>query len=95
MQVKKYLKQSFLYLFWNMPTFLDTHDMGNATEEQLQQAQNAPKDEFGVTHKNILYNVEEDKVFCILDAPNKEAVEKTHQKFGMKCNWITEVKTTA
>jgi hypothetical protein len=22
-------------------------------------------------------------------------VEKSHQKFGMKCNWITEVKTAA
>ncbi len=59
-----------------MPTFLDAHDMGNATEEQLQQAQNAPKDEFGVTLKNILYNVEEDKAFCILDAPNKELWKK-------------------
>jgi hypothetical protein len=34
-----------------MPTYLDAHDMGNATEEQLKQVQNAPKDEFGVTHK--------------------------------------------
>jgi predicted RNA-binding protein with PIN domain len=77
-----------------MPTYLDAHDLGNATEEQLKQAQNAPKDEFGVIHKNILYNKEENKAFCILDAPNKEAVEKTHQKLGIKCNWITEVKTT-
>ena len=51
-----------------MPIYLDAHDMGNATEEQLQQAQNAPKDQFGVTHRNILYNVEENKAFCILDA---------------------------
>ena len=78
-----------------MPTYLDAHDLGNATEEQLKQAQNAPKDECGVTHKNILYNKEENKAFCIVDAPNKDAVEKTHQQFGMKCNWITEVKTTA
>jgi hypothetical protein len=77
-----------------MPTYLDAHDLGNATEEQIKQAQNAPKDEFGVTHKNILYNKEENKAFCIVDAPNKDAVERNHQKFGMKCNWITEVKTT-
>jgi Nickel responsive protein SCO4226-like len=32
--------------------------------------------------------------YCILDAPNKDAVVKHHQKFGMKCDWITEVKTT-
>ena len=78
-----------------MPIYLDARDMGNATEEQLQQAQNAPKDEFGVTHRNILYNVQENKAFCILDAPSKDAVERSHQKFGIKCNWITEVKTTA
>jgi Protein of unknown function (DUF4242) len=79
-----------------MPTCLDSHEMGDVTEEQLKQAQNAPKDEFGVTHQNILYNKEENKAFCIVDAPSKDAVEKHHhQKFGMKCNSITEVKTTA
>ena len=78
-----------------MPTYLDAHDLGIATEEQLKQAQNSPKDEYGVTDHQMLYNREENKLFCILDAPNKDTVEKHHQKFGMKCNWITEVKTTA
>ena len=78
-----------------MPKFLDVHRMGNLTEEQLKQAQNAPSDEFGITHVNVLYNKEENKMFCLLDAPNKEAVEKHHQKLGLKCDWITEVKTTA
>jgi hypothetical protein len=36
------------------------------------------------------------QVFCLLDAPNKEAVEKHHgNKYGIKCDWIMEVKTTA
>jgi hypothetical protein len=61
-------------------------------EKTLRQAKNSPKDQFGVTHKDILYNMEEDKLYCILDAPNKEAVEKHHEKFGIKCDWITEVK---
>jgi hypothetical protein len=46
-----------------MPTYLDAHDLGNVTEEQLKQTQNAPIDEFGVIHKNILYNKEENKPF--------------------------------
>jgi hypothetical protein len=54
-----------------MPTYLDAHDLGNVTEEQLKQTQNSPKDEFGVIHKNILYNKEENKAFCVLDAPNR------------------------
>jgi hypothetical protein len=42
-----------------------------------------------------MYNKEEDKCFCLLDAPNKEAVEKHHNKAGVKCDWKTEVETTA
>jgi len=51
--------------------------------------------EFGAKHENMFYNKEEDRFFCILDAPNKEAIEKHHAKFGLKCEWITEVNTTA
>jgi hypothetical protein len=54
-----------------------------------------PKDEHGVTHENILYSYEEDKLFCLLDAPDKEAVRQHHQKLGISCDWIVEVKTTA
>jgi hypothetical protein len=55
----------------------------------------APVDEFGVKPENMFYNKEEDRFFCLLDAPNKEAIEKRHARFGLKCEWITEVVTTA
>ncbi|HEU5462469.1 MAG TPA: nickel-binding protein [Nitrososphaeraceae archaeon] len=77
-----------------MPKFLDSHHMKGVDENTLRNAQNFPKDEFGVTHENIMYNEKEDKLFCLLDAPSKEAVEKHHQKLGIQCEWITEVKTT-
>ncbi len=77
-----------------MPKFLDVHPMRGTTEEALRQIQASPKDEFGVTHVNILFNPEADRVFCILDAPNKDAVQKNHEKIGIKCEWIMEVKTT-
>ena len=65
-------------------------------EENLRRAQQSPTDEFGVKHDNILYNKEDDAwLFCLLDAPDKEAVDKHHQKLGIKCDWITEVKITA
>jgi hypothetical protein len=92
---KERLKTSLFLLPFNMPTYLDTHDLGNMTEEQIKQAQNAPMDEFGVTIKNMLYNKEANMLCCISDAPNKVAVGKHHLKFGLKCDWITEVKTTA
>jgi hypothetical protein len=69
--------------------------MKGTTEETLRQIQMSPKDEFGVTHLNILFNPEADRVFCILDAPDKGAVKKNHQKLGIKCEWIIEVKETA
>src|SRR5947208_17101791 len=59
-----------------MPKFIDVHKKNPLTEQQIKQAQNAAKDEFGVTHENIIYSETENKVFCVLNAPNKEAVEK-------------------
>jgi hypothetical protein len=77
-----------------MPKYLDSHQMGNATEEQIRQAQSAPIGQDGVRALNILYNKDENKLFCLTEAPNKEAVDRHHQELGMKCDWITEVKTT-
>ncbi len=65
-----------------MPKFIDVHKMNPLTEQQLKQAQNAAKDEYGVTHENIIYSETENKVFCVL------------RKIGLKPDWIHEVKTT-
>jgi hypothetical protein len=78
-----------------VPKFLDVYSMKGSDEEALRKAQNSPKDEFGVTHDNMFYNKEEDRWFCLLEAPSKEAVEKHHQKAGITPEWIKEVKTTA
>jgi hypothetical protein len=78
-----------------MSRFLDSHKIGSFTEEELMKLQNSSVDEFGVEHLNILYNYEANVVYCLLEAPSREAVEKNHAKLGYKCDWITEVKTTA
>ena len=62
--------------------------------DTLKKAQDSPRDEYGVLHENILYNEKENKLFCLLDAPDRDAVDKHHQKLGVKCDWITEVNTT-
>jgi hypothetical protein len=36
-----------------MPKFIDTHPMKPFTGEELNKLQNAPPDEFGVTHHDI------------------------------------------
>ena len=78
-----------------MPKFLDVHPLKGFDGENLQKAQNSPVHVFGVKHENMFYNKEEDRFFCLLDASNKEAIEKHHAKFGLKFEWITDVKTTA
>lgn len=69
--------------------------MKGTDEETLKSMQNLLPDEFGVVTENIMYNIEDDKVFCLLEAPSKHAVEQHHAKHGMKCEWIIEVKTTS
>ena len=78
-----------------MTRFIDVHPTGGVNEEMLKKMQNELPDEFGVTTENILYNIEADKVFCLIEAPNKNAVERHHAKYGIKCEWIVEVKTTS
>ena len=71
-----------------MARFLDIHIIGPITIEQLKELQKSPPDEFGVRHINILYNYEANIMYCILEAPSKEAVEKHHSKLGYKCDRI-------
>ena len=78
-----------------MPKFLDSHGLQGVAPEELKKAQNDPKDEFGVSILNIIYSEDEDKMYCFLEAPDKEAIKKHHEKFGYKCDYILEVNSTA
>jgi uncharacterized protein DUF4242 len=78
-----------------LPRFLDVHSMKGLNEDMLNALQKSPEDEFKVKHLNIMFNPEIDKCYCLLEAPSLEAVEKNHKKLGIKCDWITEVKTTS
>jgi Protein of unknown function (DUF4242) len=73
-----------------VPIFLDVHKVP-FSEKHLKELNDSPRDEFGVTHVNLLYNKDVNVCFCLLDAPDKVAVEKHHDKAGIKCEWITEV----
>jgi hypothetical protein len=79
----------------HVPKFLDVHPLKGFEEQTLRKLQHSPIDEFGVKHLDLIYNIEVNKLFCLLEAPNKEAVEKHHRKAGVECEWILEVKTTA
>lgn len=77
-----------------MPTFMDFHSMGRFTEDDLKKGQEEPRDEFGVKILNTFYDYESGMMFCLVDAPDRSAVENHHAKFGMNCEWITQVKMT-
>ena len=77
-----------------MPRYLDGHPLGDVHEKELQLAQSLPEDEFGVVHVNIHYNKEEDRCYCLLEAPDKESVKKHHEKVGIDCEFIVEVNST-
>jgi two-component system sensor histidine kinase HydH len=73
-----------------VPTFIDGHEMVGLNAIQLKNIISSPPDKHGVTHKEILYNEKENKLFCILDAPNKESIKKHHQEIGVECDFIIE-----
>lgn len=77
-----------------MPKYMDTHPMGEIAPETLKKLQHAPKDSFGVTHHDIFFNEKENKVYCVLNAPNRDAVVKHHQHAGLECEFILEVEST-
>ncbi|MFQ5678565.1 MAG: nickel-binding protein [Gemmatimonadota bacterium] len=77
-----------------MPKFIDAHPMEPFTPDQLSKLQDLPPDEFGVTHHDILFSEKDNKIYCVLDAPNSEAIHKHHAKAGIECEWIQEVKST-
>jgi hypothetical protein len=52
-------------------------------------------DEYSVRIVNIFYNRAAGISFCLLEAPSREAIERHHEKYGVKCTWITEVQATA
>jgi len=68
--------------------------MGSITPEMLRKMQNEPRDEDGVLHHEIFFNKEDDKVWCVVDAPDKEAVRKHHTKAGVEVEWVHEIEST-
>lgn len=78
-----------------MPAFLDFHSMGRYDENDLKKSQKEPRNELGVKVINTFYDLDSGMMFCLVDAPDKYAVERHHSRYGVRCDWITPVKMTA
>jgi signal transduction histidine kinase len=57
----------------------------------MERLVNLPHDEFGVTYLELFYSESKNKIYCVLDAPDKEAVLKHHEAAGFTCDFISEV----
>ncbi len=79
-----------------MARFMDVHtSMKNITQEQLAQAHAADlkneTSEEGVHFTKAWADPTTGKVFCLSEAPNREAVQRVHEKSGHAADEIYEV----
>jgi hypothetical protein len=77
-----------------MPKFMDYHDdlklPAEAIEQITQETKDAKADEFGVRQVELFHN-SEGKVYCLLEAPDAEAVRSHHAALGLACGDVHEV----
>ena len=73
-----------------MPLFIDGHNLKGLSREEIMEAVNAPTDRHGVTPIELLFSKKENRLYCILDGPNKEAIDRHHRDIGLECEFITE-----
>jgi hypothetical protein len=83
-----------------MPLFMDVHDhIPGLTAEAVAKAHEADlaiQAKYGVNYKSYWYDEKKGKVFCLVEAPNKEAAEAVHKHaHGLVADHIIEVKEGA
>ena len=79
-----------------MPLYLDIHkDLKGLTSEaaiQAHQKDLETQEKHGVKYLKYWYNESEGRVFCLVDAPSKEAAEAVHREgHGLVPDEIVEV----
>jgi len=67
-----------------MPLYMDVHKNAEGiTKEALEEAHQkdiAVQDKYGVKFQKYWYNEDDKKVFCLCEAPNKEAAAAVHKE---------------
>ena len=77
-----------------MPRFMDYHDDLKLPQEAIDQIAQGTRDgvadQFGVRQVELYHN-DEGKVYCLLEAPDEEAVRKHHAALGVDCGAVHRV----
>src|SRR3978361_985670 len=78
-----------------MPLFMDRHNVGGVTPEQLAEVHAkdlAVQDKHGTKYLNYWHDPARGCVFCLVDAPTKEAAVQVHREaHGLVADEIIEV----
>ena len=77
-----------------MPKFMSSHTMpaGALRREQVNQLAQAAQNDPTVRPYRSFLNLSEGKVFCIMEAPDKQALAGWFEKMRMPCDYITPVE---
>ena len=77
-----------------MPKLMSSHTMpgGALQREQVNQLAQAAQNDPTVRPYRSFLNLSEGKVFCIMEAPDKQALAAWFQKMKMPCDYITPVE---
>jgi Protein of unknown function (DUF4242) len=77
-----------------MPRFMDYHDdlkLPQAAIDQIaQDTRDGATDEFGVRQVELYHNPD-GKVYCLLEAPDEDAVRKHHAALSVPCGDVHQV----
>lgn len=78
-----------------MPTYMDMHDLPGVKAEDVAKAHEADvrvQGKYGVNYKQYWVDETEGKVFCLVDAPDKESAAATHREaHGLEAHALYEV----
>jgi hypothetical protein len=77
-----------------VPQFMDFHDDLKLPDDAIQQITQETKDRkvdaFGVRQIELFHN-SEGSVYCLLEAPDADAVRSHHAALGVPCGDVHEV----
>jgi hypothetical protein len=78
-----------------MPTFLDIHELPGVRSEDVvgaHQADLAIQDRYKVDYRQYWVAEEAGKVFCLVDAPDRETAIRVHREaHGLEAQEVYEV----
>ena len=82
-----------------MPTYMDEHDIPGVKAADVvgaHAADLAVQDKYGVNYKHYWVDEEKGKVFCLVDAPDRESATRVHREaHGLEAHTLYEVEQGA